>query len=91
MLDLDAVRSQIERCWYPSDLAQPIQSLLAEVERLRAVLEPFAGLLPGGLDGVGGGTLVRPEVKVEWIKNARARLCAEDVPLASDPDDYPLF
>ena len=37
-------------------------------------LRPFADLLAGDLDGVGGGTLVAPSMRVQLVKDARAAL-----------------
>jgi hypothetical protein len=43
------------------------------VQLARALL-PFADLLPGSLEIVGGSTIVAPQIKVQWIKDARAAL-----------------
>lgn len=49
--------------------------LLMQLQQLQSrALEPFANLIPGGLDTVGGGTLAAPEIKIQWIKDARAAL-----------------
>jgi hypothetical protein len=51
---------------------------LTAVERenaeLREALQPFAALIDGNLDQVGGGTHVAPTIKVQWVKDAKAAL-----------------
>jgi hypothetical protein len=51
---------------------------LAAVERenaeLREALQPFAALIDGNLDQVGGGTHIAPTIKVQWVKDAKAAL-----------------
>jgi hypothetical protein len=49
-------------------------NVIAHVRALEAALQPFADLLPGSLENVGGGTLVSPTIKVQLIKDARAAL-----------------
>jgi hypothetical protein len=41
------------------------------VESAKKVLQQVSDLLPGTLDGVGGGTLVAPSIKVQLVKDAR--------------------
>ena len=42
--------------------------------KMAAALQPFADLIFGGLDDVGGGTLVAPTIRVQMVKDARAAL-----------------
>jgi predicted alpha/beta-hydrolase family hydrolase len=37
-------------------------------------LQPFAALIDGNLDQVGGGTHIAPTIKVQWVKDAKAAL-----------------
>ena len=60
---------------------EEMERVLAERDRLLelnqemlAALEPFAELIPGSLDGVGGGTLVQPTVKIQSVRDARAAI-----------------
>lgn len=41
---------------------------------LLAALRPFADLFVGSLYAVGGGTLVAPSIKVQWVKDAQAAI-----------------
>lgn len=46
-------------------------------EAMATALQPFAGLLKDeGLDLVGGGTLIAPEIKVQLVRDAKAALKA---------------
>lgn len=51
--------------------AKQLSEIADRLGRMESALKPFAELLPGNLDVVGGGTLVAPEVRVQWIKDAR--------------------
>lgn len=63
--DLDAAEH------VPADIVQMQRDAIDEILRLRAALRPFAELLPGSLDNVGGGTLVAPTITVQLVKDAR--------------------
>lgn len=41
------------------------------IEAAAKVLQQVSDLLPGTLNGVGGGTLVAPTIKVQLVKDAR--------------------
>lgn len=78
-----ADRSDLRRVWSLAcdSAARHIEShsaewsaALRENERLREALKPFAAICPGGLKDVGGGTLVKPSIKIQLIKNAREAL-----------------
>lgn len=63
-----------ERNWYLR--GDEIDALREQVRVLSEALAPFAAILPGSLDSVGGGTLVTPTIKVQMAKEARAALAA---------------
>lgn len=60
-------------------LTQENRAALAENERLRAALQPFADLLGGDLSQIGGGTRLVPEITAQMVKDAKAALNRPDV------------
>lgn len=55
-------------------LVQSMARLERTGNKLREALKPFADLLDGHLESVGGGTLIAPTIKVQNVKDAHAAL-----------------
>lgn len=59
------------RCPATKNFMSKPESAADWIERAAKLVHEIANLLPGTLDGVGGGTLVAPTIKVQLVKDAR--------------------
>ena len=55
------------------------------IEAAAKVLQQVSDLLPGSLDGVGGGTRVSPSINVQLVKDARELVPPNDPSSATRP------
>ena len=74
---LEWTRAEIEQ------LGEHAMQLERELIKAHSALKPFAELLDGNLESVGGGTLIAPTIKVQNVKDARAALQAPQIKVSA--------